>query len=346
MIKNLLKKPELGFIIIFLAASASLLLFIFALAIIVDPHNDFGTNLFKPLVMTNRTEKLKTLSQMPSSPQILILGSSRVYSMDPDLIKKITGKSAYNSSVSYARPEDHWAMINYIISDLKIKPELIIVGLNLGELNNDDTEPQTINNKNLVKYLNADPLIKFKNIIRSFKDSINPKYIRDIAVSILKLNVLPDRTGLQTQDFLPNGRIISPPIYFTENRPESDFDETYIRAYELFKNTAALNPMRKLYLENFIAFSNQNNIKVKIALLPMPPQILDKLYKETSYPNLYQEFLKYINELHSAYQFGFYDFSAVEKFNGLKHDFDDATHPGPKNIEKITKIIFDLDYAI
>lgn len=346
MIKNLFKKPEIRFVIIFLIASALFCLLIFSLAIIVDPHNDFGTGLFRPLVMTNRTEKLRALSQISPKPQILIFGSSRVYTMDPDLIKKSTGKSAYNVSVSYARPEDYWAMANYIVNDLKIKPELIIIGLNLGELNNDDIEPQTINNKNLIKYLGADPFVKLKSIYRGLKDSLNQKYVRDIFVSIFKLNIKPNRTGLQTQDFLPNGRIVTSSDYFGEDRPKTDFSGSYSRAYDLFKNLKTLNPQRKSYLKSFLSFGNKNNIKVKIALLPMPPQILERLHQETNYTDLYREFLEYTDELHLAYKFDFYDFSAIQKFGGLEQDFGDPTHPGMKNIEKITQQIFNPNYAV
>jgi len=346
MLEKLLKKNEIKFIIAFTISVFVFLLLIFALAVMVDPHNDFGTDIFKPLVMTNRTEKLETISNLSPKPDIIIFGSSRVFSMDPELIENITNKKTYNASVSYARPEDHWTMANYIVNDLKIKPELIIVGLNLGELNNDNIEPQTINNKNLIKYLNANPSVKLKNIFRSLKDSINQGYIRDIFVSIFKLNIKPNRTGLQTQDFLPNGQIVSFSSHPEKNQPETDFSKTYSHAFGLFNGLDKLNPTRKLYLENFISFCNQNDIKVKIALLPMPAQTLEKLYIKTNYTNIYQEFLRYTGELHSAYKFDFYDFSTVEKFNGLEYDFDDATHPGVKNIEKITKLIFDPNYAV
>lgn len=339
MADKIFKQDGAGFAAAFLAGVVIFLLLIFALAIIVDPHNDFGTGIFRPLVMTNRTVKIDALARMAPKPQIIIMGSSRVYTMDPDLIKKITGKSAYNASVSFCRPEDLWAMENYIVNDLKIKPEMIIAGINLGEFNNDDVEPQTINNKNLAKYLEIGPAVKLKSFYRGVKDSINQDYIKDIFVSIFKLNIKPTRSGLQSVEFSPNGRIMMFQDSARDEEKINHIKTSYYNAEVLFKNTQALNPSRKLYLENFLAFANQRDIKIKLVLMPMPAETLERLRAKTPYNQLYAEFMKYTDELHLAYQFDFYDFSSVEKFHGLPHDFNDATHPGVQNVGLITKLI-------
>lgn len=339
MLARVFKQDEAKFAAAFLGGALIFLLLIFAAAIIVDPHNDFGTGILRPLVMTNRTAKIDALTRMVLKPQIIIMGSSRVYNMDPDLIKNITGKLAYNASVSFCRPEDLWAMENSIVNDLKIKPETIIAGINLGEFNNDDIEPQTINNKNLAQYLNIGQDIKLKSFYRGLKDSINQSYIKDIFVSIFKLNVKPTRSGLQSVEFSPNGRILMFQDSAGDEEKINHIKTSYYNAGVLFKNMTALNPSRKLYLENFLAFANQQNIKIKLVLMPMPAETLKRLGEETPYNLLYAEFMKYIDELHLAYQFDFYDFSSAEKFHGLPHDFGDATHPGVQNVDLITKII-------
>jgi len=330
-------KNEIKFVLVFMLATAILLMAILFLAILIDPHNDFGTGLFKPLVITNRTEKINYLKNILNKPQIMILGSSRVYDMDPDLIKKITGKNAYNASVSYARSEDHWAMISLFVKDFKINPETIVVGLNLGELNNDDIEPQTINNKYLTRHLNITFYQKISALYKSFKNSINQQYLRDIFVSLFKIRV-DEKTD--RVNFLENGKIDTPASYYSFSGTDRVAD-TYSRATNLFKNFDQLNPMRKLYLEKFIAFANQNNIKIKLVLLPMPDETIEKLRKDTNYSQIYSEFKSYVDGLHLAYQFYFYDFSSVDKFNGLSDSFSDSTHPGPKNIDLITKKIFE-----
>jgi len=337
MLEKIFKKNEVKFIAIFVIFVFIFLGALFLASIIVDPHNNFGTGIFKPLVMTNRTEKLEALKNLEEKPQILIFGSSRVFSMDPEQIKKITGKSTYNASVSYARAEDYWAMINYIVDDLKITPDTIVIGLNVGAFNNDDPDSQLINNDNLNKYLIGDTA-KSKNYLKNFKESINTDYIRDIFISIFKIKYNINKKVLQGgAEFLNNGKIIINQEY---NPDSEDFMNTYNRARALFTDQESIDLIRKLYLENTIGYANQRNIKVKLVILPMPTKVLNKLKEETDYDKLYTNFIQYTNELKLAYQFELYDFSTINKFDGLENNFDDATHPGSKNIEKITELIF------
>ncbi|MFA5133269.1 MAG: hypothetical protein WC459_00455 [Patescibacteria group bacterium] len=336
MIGKLLKKNEFRFIAIFLASAALFAAFIFLLAVIVDPHNDFGTELFKPLVLTNRTEKMETLSRLQPAPQAVIFGSSRVFGMDPEYVENKIGQATYNASVSYARPEDHWALLNFIVNDLKIAPKTVIVGLNLGEMNDDETEPQTLHNKNLSKYLIGGTEAKTKTYLQTFKKSLNSSYIRDIFLAMFKIYEKKD--GVK---FLSNGKIDRPFVYLSGSEKKNTYEDTYRRASALFENTEKLNPLRKLYLENFLSFANQNNIKVKLILLPMPEAITEKLQSETDYEAIYEEFIKYEGELASAFSFDFYDFISVKNFGGDENDFDDATHPGMHNLNLITEKIFE-----
>lgn len=342
MLKKPLKKNEAKFISVFTISVFIFLFLIFLLAVITDPHNDFGTNIFKPLVMTNRTEKLKALETASEKPKILIFGSSRMFSMDPELIENIAGKKAYNASVSWARPEEHFAMLSYLINDVKIKPDLIIVGINLAELNNDKIDLQTINNKKLNKYLPISVKQKVYSIIRSFKNSINLIYLRDIAVSLFNLDIKWDYTKERT-NFLQNGKIMN---IKADDKITFKNKNNYQLAYSFFKDVESINLMRKLYLENFIAIASQNNIKIKLILLPMPPSVVERLREETPYSKLYNHFRQYIDELRTAYRFEFYDFSEITKFGGMKDDFIDSTHSGPRNINKITDLIFSSSYAV
>ena len=95
-------------------------LLVLAAAFLIDPHEDFGTGLVEPLVLTNRSEKLEMIDALDEQPEILVFGSSRTFTMDPDHIFELTGKRAFNASVSYGRAEDHDAIIRFLTQERDI----------------------------------------------------------------------------------------------------------------------------------------------------------------------------------------------------------------------------------
>ena len=334
MISRITRNPELKFIAVFFFSAAGFMLAIFALAVIVDPYNIFGLNIFRPILLTNRTEKLRLLRDADPKPEAIILGSSRVFKMDPKKVEKLTGLTTFNASVSYARPEEHFAMASYIVNDLGITPKLFIVGVNLGEFNNDETDSQTINNPDLRKYLGIDRKILAITLLRTFKERFNPRYLRDIFVTIFWNSrgfpnpaITFDAAGGQVFD------------RSHEPNPE-DINVTLNLAQDLFRNTTVLNPERRRYFTEFLAFAQKHNVRVTVFLLPFPPEVLQSLAETTSYPTLQSELLREAETWKKEYGIMFFDFSSPEKFGGLPTDFDDATHPSHRNIDLMTERIF------
>lgn len=334
MISRIIRNPELKFITVFFVSAAGFMLAIFALAVIVDPYNIFGLNIFRPILLTNRTEKLRLLREANPKPEAIILGSSRVFKMDPTKVEKLTGLRTFNASVSYARPEEHFAMASYIVNDLGITPKLFIVGVNLGEFNNDEMDSQTINNPDLRRYLGINRKTLTITLLRTFKERFNPRYLRDIFVTIFWNSrgfpnpaITFNAAGGQVFD-----RTLGP-------KP-GDIDVTVNLAQDLFRNTAALNPERKRHFTEFLAFAKKHDVRVTVFLLPFPPGVLQSLAETTSYPTLQYEFLREAESWKKEYGITFFDFSSPEKFGGIPTDFDDATHPSHRNIDHMTERMF------
>lgn len=77
-----------------------------------------------------RTTKLDLYKAQETTPEILIFGSSRAFSLDPQKIEGILGKKAFNFSVEGGSPVDFLAFYNYQQSQKdSMDPLLILVEL-------------------------------------------------------------------------------------------------------------------------------------------------------------------------------------------------------------------------
>lgn len=334
MIKKILNNPDLKFVAVFLLAVAGFSCSVFTLAVIVDPYNIFGLNIFRPILLTNRSEKMRLLQNAQIKPEAIILGSSRVFKMDPVKVEKITGLKTFNASVSYARPEDHLALSKYIVKDLGINPKIFIVGLNAGEFNNDKIDSQTINNPSLRKYLGINKKTLMLTLWPTFKERFNATYLRDIFITIFWNSygfpnpvITFDRNGGE--------------VFDRNKHPDpKDIEITENSAHELFKDFPSLSPERKYYFEKFIEFAKENKIRVDVLILPLPSSIQKKLGDGTEYKKVSQELLEQMRGWEKNFGIKVFDFSSVEKFNGFEDDFDDSTHPSHKNIDLMTEKMF------
>lgn len=331
-----MSNPERSFLTAYIVAAAAGMALVFALAVIVDPYNIFGVEFFRPILLTTRNDKLRLLRETPQKPDIIILGSSRVFKMDPARIEERAKRSVFNASVSFARAEDHYAMTKYIVQDLGITPKQFIVGVNLGEFNYEETEAETINNSGLRKYVGINRAHVVKTQLQTLKKRFNQRYLRDIFVSLAwNSRGFPN----PTINFDERGG----QIFNRTNAPDPKaVSITMNLAEDLFRGMTALNPARIAYIEKFLAFAKEKNITVTVFLLPFPAAARVELERTTSYPALINEFLSAADRWKKDYGIAFFDFSTPEKFNGSEDDFDDSTHPSHRNLDFITDHLFPL----
>jgi len=115
--------------------------FIFSFVIIVvnyiiDPYNVTGYNILNikyKFARDDRSEKLAHFKVLPKFDNILI-GSSRVYSINPRVVSKILGGTTYNFGVGTATVEDHLGILKYLIKEHKV-PKNIIIGVDFYTFN-------------------------------------------------------------------------------------------------------------------------------------------------------------------------------------------------------------------
>jgi len=74
----------------------------------------------------DRSFKCDLAQEMPKVPRVVVFGGSRGLRMDPATIKRHTGLTAFNFAFHNGRPEDAWAVTDWLIDRHPDKPPAVI----------------------------------------------------------------------------------------------------------------------------------------------------------------------------------------------------------------------------
>lgn len=331
-----MKKPETKFIIVFLSASGLFLAGIIALSVWIDPRGLFGTNKFIPLVSTDRLTKLALLKNFKPNPDILILGASNVFKINPEKIKNLTGFQTFNAGVSNAGAEDFLAISEYALQDLRLKPRFIILGIHPESFNSNRINPQTINMRELRSKLNITPKQYIANLFSTLNENLTLQYLGDVAKTLYYIS-----TGYPAAQsrFQPDGyKLSASNAQGLKNALKRD-QEVIIDHFKTDYRRNALSDERKQYFEKFLNLAKKNNISVSIVLLPFHPEVLARLKESPEFQSIYNQLDGYLQVNKKQYSFSYYDFMDIRAFGGDENDFSDLVHVGDKNSDIITNIV-------
>jgi hypothetical protein len=74
----------------------------------------------------DRSFKADVYEEMPKVPRVLVFGGSRSLRMDPATIKRKTGLTSFNFGFHNGRPEDAWAVTDWVLDTHPDKPPTVI----------------------------------------------------------------------------------------------------------------------------------------------------------------------------------------------------------------------------
>ena len=120
-----------------------IIVFIFGFNYIIDPYNMTKYNLLNikyKFARDDRTEKINFFKTLDKFDNILI-GSSRVYSINPQKVSELIGGTTYNFGVGTATVEDHLGILLYLQKTDKL-PKNLIIGVDFYTFN-PDTPPNS-----------------------------------------------------------------------------------------------------------------------------------------------------------------------------------------------------------
>jgi hypothetical protein len=289
-----------------------------ALNYVVNPFGYYPTDVIKPLTFFSRQEKLRLWSRLNAKTDVVILGSSRSFTLPPAQITKLTGRSAFNASFHWGTPRDYVAFTRYLIERKQV-PRVMIVGLSLDQM---WSAPETALEAN-------DPLRKYVGSVDSQETTIKQLQalisLEQTEQSLRSL--LLEITGRGERIYGFDGDGLG---HFYKTPPLDEAVATYMNTPGQTDIPGAFDSAQVDYLRTFLTLCKEQNIFVVFYLPPYHTRLLDfYLNQENS------AFVTAKNELldmlagwksENNYQFTIHDFSDIKSFAGEPSMFTDAIH--------------------
>lgn len=317
-----------------------------SLNFIVDPFGIYGTGLFPPVTFSKYEHKLRLLREFQPKPQALIIGSSRVESVDPELVEELTGKRCFNWANPLAKTELFYAELRIALDEINAPLDMVIVGVEPTVFHpTAGTPPQALSLISYMRYVTdkaavsvfmekSSRLFSFEQTDSTFKVLLgtsgydpNEEH-RWEPNGFLRLNDY----GILTKDIIIEG---------IENEmrrfPKADFgDDDY----------SNLNPIRMMYWEEFLKICDQREIRVYAYMTPLHHDLLESVYQleEFNADALYSETTEYLSRTIGEIGGVFRNYTDVNSFNGDPEGFMDVIHLSPSNGDILIRHLLADDY--
>jgi len=296
----------------------------------VNPHARFANDRFPYITPGARIIKTELYKKLDTAPDIVILGSSRAFTLSPEYLEKQTGYQAFNMSVEGARVGDNAIHLNYILAQAFL-PDVLIVEVSQDSFSKKNYFATDLQPASLVPYL---PLVPATTVIEEItKDAFSLQAMSD---SAYLLN-LPDRKNpFQTWRFDRTGLGIGLPTKLKRYRILLSKDISN-RTKTLHCKT--IENKTKQYFENTLELAAQNNMGVVVYESPINSILYENAYKAS--PHKFEHCRRiihsYLRSLTSKYPNVFFrDLSRYKKVNNLRRNgFYDAIHLKPNAADKV-----------
>ena len=327
----------------------SVQIFIVGLVVyIVNPHSKFNHRLFKPLASTSHEYKYYLFKKLKTTPEILILGSSRVATIDPNYVKKLTGKNTFNFSVNAAMIEDMLLINKFVYDHFTTSIDTCVIGIDIRCF-----KPKTTPNNGLSIFRKNDkintnyyPISSLKDYWSSFKSMLSFEQV----ISAMKVLIFEYFTGWPEQkaSYSSNGKLIY------NNNIEEDRESLYIKIKEtsklyqniIYKNFNYLDSTQVNNLIELLTLNFDANVHIKIFLTPIHPKTKEFLIDTNDYLFLKESLVSLLSDLNKTFSFDFYDLTDLETFGGSSSEFYDGEHIRSENGFKIIDYIFNSSLKI
>ena len=189
---------------------------------------------------SDRSLKLTLIEQLPRSPQILVLGSSRARQAEPAFVRRLTGKTAFNAAVTGGTAADAWVMTRFAADRFPRAPRRYIWFVDAGIATN-----------------GVNPALRADPRARRYLSAACPERSRYLADGSLATPALGSGAGLAAAVAkLVAGVRANPP-----------------------GRGGPSDPKRYVYFERAIRYMNDRGARPVIVLNPIHPEVLAELRK-------------------------------------------------------------------
>lgn len=246
-----------------------------------NPHNRFPVQKYPFTVPIARAIKTALHEKLDDNPQLIIMGTSRAFTLSPEYVYQKTGYKAFNFSVEGARLVDYVWQLDYILHQKRNPPQALLIDIGAPHIPSGLATAETAHMTfsfqpfSMLPYLS---LNQKKDVIVAYgEDILSLRSFSDSLFLITHPHLTPD---VQTWTFQENGYAIR----------RSMTKEIYEDALQYDLNDYASSPhgggffCRGLeregieLLEELIASAEQHHIGVILYQSPVNRTALRKLF--------------------------------------------------------------------
>ncbi len=313
------EQPSAGSFLGGLAArSAVFLLAIIGLNLIVNPLGVYGSRRFEPIVLRTRAPKLYLFEHMDPAPDIVILGSSRSFEVEPRYVTAQTSRRAFNAAVGGAGVRDYVEFARCAAARGRF-PSLLIVALGVEQAL---SASRTFERNDL--------MAECLRARRTLTDRVEAyRGLFTLGETWASLRVL----GLEA-----TGRP-APAYSFGSDGMIRDVARPPITREQAVSNSLAnawgpgnfaserLSPESVDQIRQLLDLCRDHGAKVIVYLPPYHPRAVALYLQESHFGPARSQLLEQLASWARHYPLRFYDFTEVSRFGGHEEMFDDASHP-------------------
>jgi len=304
----------------FLSLSLSMVLGVGVLNYIVDPYSMTAFNVLGipvKLVSDDRSEKISRIDRDFDFDNVL-LGSSRVYLINPLMLSKYVGGNSYNLGVGTAQIEDHLGFLLHLEKENKF-PKFVLMGLDFYAFNkNLETNKYFTRNKDL-------------NFISN--EVISGEFIGDfLSFDMFQASMKTLKTfiGMNKREsrFDENGASVGASLEFNYFPKSSDVVDIYAVARENHDSDFIKSPPyesvsdeRLGYLERVVDLCKRHHSNLVVFITPLYAQLMDDIHNDVSLSVRLDEFKNHVASITD-----YYDFLTYNEVTKSSIYFQDPSH--------------------
>jgi len=318
-----------------------LLVFIAIVNYLIDPYEVYGTRILPGVENNYYHVKLDLFKKADSMTRVLILGSSRAFSIDPDVVEEILGEQCFNFAVPGARAETYYSILKTVLDDYDCPIDTLIIGVDPEAFHPSipiEPEARFIPgfSKNFIYDKNGHASAMERFLILISMDQFN-----ESCATID--NYFLNRTGRRKMEFFEDGYS----VWTTRDSEIRDgtFDleallrkriGTYAERSLYLTEFTDLGESRKKYWEDLITICDQRGITLYVYMTPEHPDLYGSLMSKGA-GGIFGKVRDYLDTTVSENGWVFRDYTNCEEA-GLSPDlFYDEIHMRPENNTRLAR---------
>ena len=323
----------------------------------IDPDYSLRNNYISPLVaslvegkliagpvnVNSRLLKKEWIEQLPLTPDILVLGSSRTLALSQEVF---SGRSFFNASVTNCTFQDMYAFLNLVEKKGKDLPDTIIVCADQWLFGNSFTEKRWLENRSeaieMIQKVGIIPLKKFPskwNIDKEWiKELFSVRYLFRSVRSMGKVEKFEVCQSFQPDKmmFLPDGSRSVPQRVI--NAPEKEISENARNYFNASKDEyfTELDKFQCTLFEGLIKYLNANHCKIILFIPPYHPETL-RLLEQSNQTSGVMKAEIYLQIFAQTYNLELIGGNHTDSLNLSAIDFYDGVHLKPESLNRYFK---------